>query len=191
MQTQFSFTTRRAAEIAGVENHVLLTSLQRHGHWRGIEPIRLPNRQLRWPSVAVYQALGKIPPNGRAPADECREFVCQQTQADPFQVHQVCAELYSDKVKGNNPHERFAYASTRIKHGIAQIEALASLIRQTLDDEEALSDADIARFHALAADLDRANRLLTDPLRWRTAATPAPTLSLFDPSNRRPVGGKP
>lgn len=89
MQTHFSFTTRRAAEIACVEKHVLLTALQRHGHWRGIVPRKLPSGHLRWESSAVYEVCGVLPAARNAQAESWRAAVCGKIDVDPLAAYKV------------------------------------------------------------------------------------------------------
>ena len=178
-QTHFSFTTRRAAEVAGVEKHVLLTALQRHGNWRGIVPIKLPSGHLRWPAAAVYQAAGQLPQGRATPATQAREHVCAHTDADPFQSQKVLDHLFSSEPQGNDPAGRFAHLFARVQHLIDHADAVAGLARATMHDEDNLSADDARRLRWLADCLEVAADNSVRPLLWRAAPAQPRPASMF------------
>lgn len=170
MQDHFSLTTRRAAEIAGVERHVLLTSLQRHGHWKGVAPRRLPNRRLLWPAVAVYQALGKLPPYmDRSPAGRLRQHLSERAPlADPYHVHLVCEALLSGTPQGRSPAECFEVVRRDLDDLEAIVRAVATRVCNALNDEEHADADDWRTFAACADRIEAAAGLVVAPLRWRS-----------------------
>ena len=172
MQTQFSFTTDKAAAVAGVAPHVLRNHYYRHGHYLGVVPRQLPSRHLRWPAVGLYSALGLLPAGRPTPATLARTFVCSHTAADPFQAQQVCEHLFSETPKGDAPAARFEYLEARAAHLISHLEAVASVARYTMNDEEHLSPDGVRRLNILADRISDATAGAVDPLRWLTAPPP-------------------
>lgn len=49
--------TEMLAHQLGVKPQTLRAALCRHGHYFGIRPMKLPNRQLRWPADAAEKLL--------------------------------------------------------------------------------------------------------------------------------------
>lgn len=107
MQTHFSISTRRAAQLAGVEPHVLITALGRHGHWKGVTPRKMPNGRLLWPSLDIYAAIGKLPPPLNRPVDRLRDHLASVSGADPFAAHQIAAALLADGAQRPQQAELF------------------------------------------------------------------------------------
>lgn len=175
MQYHFSFTTRRAAEVAGVHPHVVLTSFRRNGHWLGIVPIKLPNGHLRWPSVAVYEALGRLPKSPRrTPSDDIREAACAATGADAFHAHKVIsgyllAELPTPD--DDRAAEGFEALKTRGRHLLHLIDAFGATVRNALVREEHLSRDDWHDCNNLAASITRSTEAACRPLLWRDASS--------------------
>lgn len=166
MQTHFSLTTKRTAEIAGIAPHVLLNHYRRAGHWRGIVPRKLPSGHLRWPAAAVYQAAGHLPQDLPTPASRAREHVCQHTGADPLAAQQVLQHLFDGETIGATPADRFAYLHARIDHLIEHLEGVARLAGATMADEEHLSRDDIRRLHWAADRIEIVAARPVRPLRW-------------------------
>lgn len=168
MQPNFSLTTRRVAEIAGVERCAILTAFQRHGHWKTVVPRRQGNGRLLWPAVAVYQALGKLPPNGRqTPTDIARDRACLQTGADPYQAHLIVSHNLSERVVGATPRERLDDLKAKLQEQLHQIEATGRAVGYALVDEEATTPVDWADFNASARDIISATERAVQPLLWR------------------------
>ena len=177
MQTHFSFTTKKAAAVAGIKPHVLLNHHQRYGHYLGVTPRQLPSRHLRWPAVEFYRALGKLPPALRqSPAEKARDFTCQHTRTDPFQAQQVFNHLFCESPKGDRPAGRFEYLEARAAHLISHAEAVAGLARETMSGEEHLNTVGASRLHSIADRLIIAVEAAVTPLRW-VAAPPTPIVS--------------
>jgi hypothetical protein len=170
MQTDFSLTTRRVAEVAGVERCAILTAFQRHGHWKTVVPRRQGNGRLLWPAVAVYQALGKLPPNGRqTPIDTARDRACRQTGVDPYQAHLIVSHELSERVFGATPRERLDDLKASLDELRHRIKAAGRRIGYALGDEQATTPADWADFNSFARDLASDVESAVQPLLWRTA----------------------
>ena len=166
MQTQFSLSTKKAAQVAGVAPHILLNHYRRAGHWRGIVPRKLPSGHLRWPAAAVYQAAGHLPQDLPTPASRAREHVCQHTGADPLAAQQTLQHLFGDEPIGATPAARFAYLHARIDHLIEHLEGVARLAGASMVDEHLLSRDDIRRLHWAADRIEIAAGRPVRPLRW-------------------------
>lgn len=54
-------STREAARLLGIRSQSLRSALCLNGHYRGVRPIKLPNRILRWPADAVESLLAGRP----------------------------------------------------------------------------------------------------------------------------------
>lgn len=50
---QKHISTEALAEGLGIKPQTLRAHLCRHGHYYGLQPVKLPNRLLRWPADAV------------------------------------------------------------------------------------------------------------------------------------------
>lgn len=175
MQDRFSLTTRRAAEIAGVERHVLLTSLQRHGHWRGVAPRKQPNGRLLWPAVAVYEALGKLSALPvRSPAARLRQRLCERApNADPFHVQAACDALLTESPDGDTPRQRFDSVLRDLADLEAHMQAVSARIGAVLCDEERMTPDGWQAFNEAAVRIEHAAALVCTPLRWRSPAKEA------------------
>lgn len=170
MQTNFSVTTRRVAELAGVERCAILTAFQRHGHWKTVVPRRQANGRLLWPAVGVYQALGKLPPNrSQTPTDIARDRACLQTGADPYQAHLIVGHSLSERVVGNTPRERLDDLKASLDDLRHQIKAAGRRVGYALVDEQATTAADWAEFNGLARDIASDVESAVRPLLWRSA----------------------
>lgn len=170
MQTNFSFTTRRVSELAGVERCAILTAFQRRGHWKTVVPRRQANGRLLWPAVAVYQALGKLPPNlGTTPTDTARYRACLQTGADPYQAHLIVSHDLSERVVGATPRERLDDLKASLDELRHRIKAAGRRIGYAMGDEQATTATDWADFNAFARDLASDLESAVRPLLWRTA----------------------
>jgi hypothetical protein len=168
VQDQISLTTRRAADIAGVERHVLLTSLQRHGHWRGVTPRRQLNGRLLWPTMAIYQALGRLPVTGlHSPAEKLRQHLCERApHADPFHVQAACDALLAETAHGATAQERFASLRCDLADFEAHAQAVAVRVGAALNDENHATPADWRLFNAAAERIEQATSQVVAPLRW-------------------------
>lgn len=187
-EQSFSLSTKRAAEIAGVPQYILLSAFKRHGHYLGVAPRKQPNGRHLWPAATLYQALGRLPQQGRAtPATRARQHICTHTGADPFQVQQATEHLFSDQPKGDTPAERLAYMLARIDHLSGQASAVAGLTRETLADEDHLTLDDWRRLNWAAEHFTQAAASVARPMLWRTAPPPA-AASIFG-AGRRDIGG--
>lgn len=170
MQNHFSFSTLRAAEISGLQPHVLRNHFRRNGHWRGIVPIKLPSGHLRWSSIAVYQALGKLPPPaGRpTPSSLIRDRACRQADIDPFQAHRFTEYLLSGVVVGATSRARLDDMKADLRDLRHIIEAAGRRIGYALVDEQETTPSDWAEFNAQAHRLTDALALAVKPLQWRS-----------------------
>lgn len=170
MQANFSLTTRRVAELAGVDRCAILTAFQRHGHWRNVVPRRQGNGRLLWPAVAVYQSLGKLPPNlSQSPTDTARDRACLQTGADPYQAHLIVSHALSEGVVGATPRERLDDLKASLYELRHSIKAARRRAGNAMGDEQATTSADWAEFNELARDLASDVETAVQPLLWRTA----------------------
>lgn len=61
MQSEFSFTTRQAAQAVGnCTAEAIRAQHRRTGKWRGVTPTVLPNGRLLWPRAEVLALAGKL-----------------------------------------------------------------------------------------------------------------------------------
>lgn len=174
MQHTFSFTTRRVAEIAGVERSAILTAFQRHGHWRGIVPRRQPNGRLLWPAQAVLQACGKLPQSARpTPTDALRDRVCAQASVDLFQGHQFAAHILSESAHGATPREQIQNLAADLRDFAELAGALARRVGDTMQNEEAMQTDDWRLYEYHADQISHAVEHVCAPLRWHSHKAPA------------------
>ena len=165
-ERNFSLTTKRAAEIAGVPQYILLSAFKRHGHYLGVAPRKQANGRHLWPATALYLALGRLPKDLPTPASRARDHVCQHTGADPLAAQQVLQHLFSGEPIGATPADRFAYLHARIDHLIEHLEGVGRLAGATMADEGLLSRDDIRRLHWAADRIEVAAGRPVRPLRW-------------------------
>lgn len=179
MQTHFSFSTKKAAQVAGVAPHILLNHYRRAGHWRGIVPRKLPSGHLRWPAADVYSASGHLPQGRATPATRAREYVCAHTDVDLFQSQKVLDLLFSIEPQGKAAADRFAHLFARVQHLIDHADAVAGLARVTMHDEEHLTADDARRLRYLADGLEVAAGSAVRPLLWVAAPAQPRAASMF------------
>lgn len=165
-EQSFSLTTKRAAEIAGVPQYILLSAFKRRGHYLGVVPRKQANGRHLWPAKEIYQARGLMPQDLPTPASRARDHVCQHTGADPQAAQQTLQHLFSDEPIGATPAARFAYLHARIDHLIEHLEGVARLAGATMADEEHLGRDDIRRLHWAADRIEIAAARPVRPLRW-------------------------
>lgn len=163
-----TLSTRRAAQVAGVERSAILTAFQRNGHWRGVVPHRLPKGHLLWDTSAIFHACGKILTSPRpTPHNEFRDHVCKLTGTDVLQGDKFAAYLLWESAVGATPRERTDNTFCDLRDFRRQVAALAKRVGSMMRDEEHLTSEDWSRCNSEADQIEQAVSLVCNPLRWR------------------------
>lgn len=162
-------STRRTAQLAKVEPHVILMSLARKGNYRGITPRKGPNGHWIWEAAEVYKALGLFPDSKRPGAKGLQDRVIEATGADVYSAHLVVDWLHETSRIAPTAGDRLAEMFADVVGVLGLVDACRARTGHALNDEGEMSANDWARANALSSALSNSVDSLVSCLRWRSA----------------------
>lgn len=161
-------STRRTAQLADVEPHVILMRLQRDGYFKGIKPRKAENGHWVWPAAEVYKALGLFPDSKRPDAQGLQDRAIQATGADVLAAHLVVDWLHQTSRTAPTQRERTDEMFADLEDHIGLTRACRARVGFALNDEDEMTAIDWGRAKALASALENQLAALVGFLRWRS-----------------------
>ena len=161
-------STRRTAQLANVEPHVILMRLQRDGAFKGIKPRKAENGHWVWPAADVYKALGLFPDSRRPDAQGLQDRAIEATGADVLAAHLVVDWLHQTSRPALTRRERTDEMFADVRDQVALVAACRARAGCALNDEDEMTPDDWAKANALASSLESELLSLVGYLRWRS-----------------------
>lgn len=169
--TPIYLSTRRVAQLDGVEKHVVDMSLQRKGHYKGVVPKKLANGHYAWPAAEVYAALGLFDESKRPAAQGLQDRIIEATGADLLATHRVTGWLFETSRDALTAREAIDEMQADSVDVVALFSAYVSRLGFALKHEDDLTPADIEKNRRLALELDRQLCTAIRFLQWRSVAS--------------------
>lgn len=161
-------STRRTAQLAGVEPHVIVMRLQRAGNYLGVKPRKAENGNWVWPVAEVYKALGLFPASKRSAAQGLQDRAIEATGADVLAAHLIVDWLHQSSRQAVSRRGRTDEMFADIRDQISLVEACRARVGFALNDEGSMTPDDWTTANALASSLESELSSLVSYLRWRS-----------------------
>ncbi len=165
--TPLYLTTHQVATLAGVRDHVVHISVQRHGHYLGVVPTRKPGTTAwTWPASNIYSVLGKFRPGTKPEAQALQDRLIDDTGADPLAAHQIADWLLATGRPAMKPADRIAVMHADQEMLADLLDAGLERFGQGLADEPSMAPVDWRRAQATTERMARAVARIVEFSLW-------------------------